>query len=121
QQTQRRARFPDVSYQLAEFYNQYAWLISNTEGDKRKALQYSLRSLELVPDEPAQLDTAGRCYFALDDLENALRVQRRAVKLMPHSPPLVRQLAEFEAAQLAAEPAGDEATGDEALADPPAP
>ncbi len=103
QQIQLRVRFPDMVERLAEHYNQYAWLISNTEGDQQKALQYSLRSLELSPDQPAQLDTAGRCYFALGDLENALRVQRRAVKLMPHSPPLMRQLAEFEAAARANE------------------
>jgi tetratricopeptide (TPR) repeat protein len=100
-QTQARVRFPDLVPTLAEAYNQYAWLISNTEGDQQKALQYSLRSLELVPDIPAQLDTLGRCYFAVGDLQNAVRVQRRAVKLMPHSPPLLRQLAEFEAAAAA--------------------
>lgn len=98
QQIQLRVRFPDMVERLAEHYNQYAWLISNTEGDQQQALQYSLRSLELSPNEPALLDTAGRCYFAIGDLESALRVQRRAVKLMPHSPPLTRQLAEFEAA-----------------------
>lgn len=109
QQFQLRVRFPDMLGSLANQYNQYAWLISNTEGDKQKALQYSLRSLELSPNEPALLDTAGRCYFAVGDLENALRVQRRAVKLLPHSPPLVRQLAEFEAAaQVDVEPANND-------------
>ncbi len=102
-QLQARIRFPDLLYRLAEAYNQYAWLISNTEGDQEKALSYSLRSLELVPDQPAQLDTLGRCYFAVGDLENAIRVQRRAVKQMPYSPPLLRQLAEFEAAAAAAD------------------
>jgi hypothetical protein len=34
----------------------------------------------------------------LGDYENAVRVQRRAVKIEPHSPPLLRQLEEFEAA-----------------------
>lgn len=97
-QAQAPARFPNSSGQLADFYNQYAWLISNTEGDQERALRYSKRSLELVPDNPALLDTCGRCYFAIGDLDAALRTQRRAVKLQPHSPPLVRQLAEFEAA-----------------------
>jgi tetratricopeptide (TPR) repeat protein len=100
-QTQGRVRVPDLAPTLAEAYNQYAWLISNTEGDKQKALQYSLRSLELVPDAPPQLDTLGRCYFAVGDLSSAVRAQRRAVKLAPHSPPLRRQLAEFEAAAAA--------------------
>jgi tetratricopeptide (TPR) repeat protein len=109
-QSQARIRFPDLEARLADSYNQYAWLICNTEGDQKKALQYSLKSLELAPDNPAQLDTCGRCYFALGDYENAVRVQRRAVKLEPHSPPLLRQLEEFEAALAAknAEPASAE-------------
>lgn len=97
-QSQARIRFPELGARLAQAYNQYAWLVCNTEGDQKKALQYSLKSLELTPDNPAQLDTCGRCYFALGDFENAVRVQRRAVKIEPHSPPLLRQLEEFEAA-----------------------
>lgn len=97
-QNQSRLRLPDAGMELAQYLNQYAWLISNTEGNYSKALEYSLYSLELNPDEPAQLDTAGRCYFAVNDLQNAITMQRRAVKLMPHSPPLNRQLAMFEAA-----------------------
>lgn len=80
-----------LGYQL----NQYAWLVSNTEGDFRKALNYSLESLEIEADE-AKLDTCARCYFANNDLENAIRMQKRALKLMPHSPPLRRQLELFE-------------------------
>lgn len=97
-QSQARIRFPDLGARLAQAYNQYAWLICNTEGDQKKALQYSLKSLELTPDNSAQLDTCGRCYFTLGDYENAVRVQRRAVKIEPHSPPLLRQLEEFETA-----------------------
>jgi len=102
-QAQSRLRMPDVGLALAEYLNQYAWLISNTEGNYQKALEYSLYSLELNPDNAAQLDTAGRCYFAVNDLQNAITMQRRAVKLMPHSPPLSRQLAMFEEAAKAKE------------------
>ena len=84
--------------QLASELNQYAWLVSNTEGDLRKALRYSLRSLELSPEEPALLDTCARCYFAVGELSDAVRMQRRAVRLQPHSPPMMRQLEEFETA-----------------------
>lgn len=97
-QAMARARFPNPRGELSELYNQYAWLIANTEGDQRKALQYSLKSLEMTPDQSALLDTCGRCYFAVGDLENAIRMQRRAIKLEPHEPALLRQLAEFEAA-----------------------
>ncbi len=82
---------------VAEMMNQYAWLVSNTEGDYKKALQYSLESLELDADG-AKYDTCGRCYYALGDLENAILMQKRAIKLMPHSPPLERQLKLFEQA-----------------------
>ena len=101
-QAQARARFMNSKEELADLYNQYAWLISNTEGDLRKALQYSLKSLEITPNQSALLDTCGRCYFALGDLQNAILVQRRAIKIEPHSPAMGRQLAEFEAAATAA-------------------
>ncbi|QDT04755.1 Tetratricopeptide repeat protein [Rubripirellula lacrimiformis] len=87
---------------VAELMNQYAWLISNTEGDKQLALEYSLKSLELDADG-AKYDTCGRCYFAIGDYDNAIRMQKRAIKLVPHSPPLERQLKEFESAREAAE------------------
>lgn len=82
----------------AMFYNQWAWLIANTEGDQRKAVEYSLKSLELSPDEPSYLDTLGRCYFAVGDLENAVKSQRKAVELAPHYQVMRRQLALFEEA-----------------------
>jgi tetratricopeptide (TPR) repeat protein len=83
---------------LGSLLNQYAWLVSNTEGDQSKALAYSQESLEIEMDG-AKLDTCARCYYALGDLDNAIRVQKRALKLMPHSPPLLRQLAIFEKAK----------------------
>lgn len=86
---------------LANRLNGYAWLVGNTEGDYDKALQRSLESLEIFPDQPAYLDTLGRCHFAVGDLESAIGVQRRAVELDPHLPPLQQQLNEFLAAQKA--------------------
>ncbi len=84
--------------QLASELNQYAWLVSNTEGDYRKALRYSQRSLELSPNESALLDTCARCHFAVGEIAEAVQVQRKAVRLQPHSPPMERQLEEFEKA-----------------------
>jgi tetratricopeptide (TPR) repeat protein len=79
-------------------YNQLAWLISNTQGDFNEAVNASLKSLEIKPDNPGHLDTLGRCYFALGDYENAVKQQSRAIELDPHSEPMKRQLAEFQAA-----------------------
>jgi tetratricopeptide (TPR) repeat protein len=94
--------------QLATSYNQLAWLVGNTEGDFDEAVQSSHRSLELRPDTGGYYDTLGRCYFArsraaksADDLEKAIKYQRKAVELEPFSGQIRRQLAEFEQAQAA--------------------
>jgi tetratricopeptide (TPR) repeat protein len=94
----RGGRDRDSEELLSDQLNQYAWLISNTEGNLQKALSYSLESIELS-SHWAKLDTCARCYFAVGDLDNAIRMQKRALKLMPHSPPLRRQLEQFQAAQ----------------------
>jgi tetratricopeptide (TPR) repeat protein len=80
----------------ANYYNQWSWLVGNTEGDYAKAVEFSKRSLAMRPDEPSFLDTLGRCYYAAGDLENAIKAQRRAVELAPHYGVMRRQLELFE-------------------------
>ncbi|NOY29340.1 MAG: hypothetical protein GXP28_03935 [Planctomycetes bacterium] len=80
----------------AQWYNHWAWLVSNTKGDYAKAVKYSLHSLELSPDSPSLLDTLGRCYYATGDLENAIKVQRQAIEGHPHLLVMRRQLELFE-------------------------
>ena len=82
--------------QVATSCNQFAWLVSNTFGDFDEALRASHRSLELKPDTAGYLDTLGRCYYAKGDLVNAVKYQRQAVKLDPHSLAIQRQLQLFE-------------------------
>lgn len=77
-------------------YNQYAWLIANTEGDYDRALKYSKRSLELSPDNGGFYDTLARCYYAKKEYARAVQTQTRAVELEPHSGQIRRQLALFE-------------------------
>jgi tetratricopeptide (TPR) repeat protein len=85
-------------------YNQWAWLISNTEGDFQKAIRYSHRSIELIPAGSGKsaggsfLDTLGRCYFAAGDIQNALKYQREAIKKVDYMQVMHRQLAQFEKA-----------------------
>lgn len=83
---------------IAKNLNQIAWLVGNTEGDQKKAVEQSRKSLELRPHSPGSLDTLGRTYFAVGDIKNAIKYQRRAVMLQPHSQQIMRQLSEFEAA-----------------------
>jgi tetratricopeptide (TPR) repeat protein len=79
--------------------NQWAWLVANTEGDYQKAVQYSRRSLELMPDTASLLDTLGRCCYSAGDIESALKYQRQAIEKMPYMQVMHRQLATFERAQ----------------------
>ena len=83
-------------------YNQWAWLISNTEGDYAQAIRYSHHSLELIPEGAGEsagasfLDTLGRCYYAASDYENAVKYQRQAVEKVDYMQVMQRQLALFE-------------------------
>ncbi|MAT69530.1 MAG: hypothetical protein CMJ58_08395 [Planctomycetaceae bacterium] len=81
----------------ASAYNQYAWLISNTEGDFDKALRYSLRSTEIAPEEASFFDTLGRCYYAAGDLDKAIAAQTKACEMTPHYQVMQRQLEFFKA------------------------
>lgn len=82
----------------ANTYNQYAWLVGNTEGDLDEALKFSRMSLELSPNNAAYLDTLAHVHFARGELEEAVRVQTKAVQLEPHSGLLSKELQVFRAA-----------------------
>ncbi|MEM9828916.1 MAG: tetratricopeptide repeat protein, partial [Planctomycetota bacterium] len=83
---------------LAANCNQYAWLVSNTRGDFRRALEAGKLAVKLDPGY-ANLDTLARCYYALGRYDEALATQRQAIELEPHSPPLQRQLKLIETAR----------------------
>ena len=82
-------------------YNNYAWLVANTEGDYALALQYANRSLEATdssdPEQIAErMDTVARCHYALGQIDQAIAVQRRAVDRLPNSLPILNQLKFFQ-------------------------
>jgi tetratricopeptide (TPR) repeat protein len=79
-------------------YNQFAWLVGNTEGDLDTAIHYSHRSIELLEPlrKPAgYLDTLAHCYAAKGDLESAIKYQTRAVEIEPHTQQIRRALERF--------------------------
>ncbi len=84
---------------LAGALNNYAWLISNTEGDFEEALRFSQQSLHASPGDAGLLDTLGRCYYSLGELDKAIKYQRWAVQRDPHEVQVRRQLELFEAAR----------------------
>ena len=75
--------------------------MGNTFGEQdpqlaEEAIRNSLKSLKLKPDAAGYLDTLGRCYYAKGDLENAIRFQKEAARLHPHSGLIRGQLEFFE-------------------------
>ena len=76
-------------------YNQYAWLVGNTEGDFDEALRCSRKSLELQPEEGGYYDTLAHVYFGKGDYENAVKYQSKAAQLEPHSGLIQQKLKVF--------------------------
>jgi tetratricopeptide (TPR) repeat protein len=89
-------------------YNQFAWLVANTEGDFDEAVRMSLRSIEIrraevsnsaeAPNVGGYLDTLAHCYYAKRDYASAVRYQTEAVASEPHSQAIARQLIVFRKA-----------------------
>jgi hypothetical protein len=80
-------------------YNQYAWLVANTEGDFDLALEYSLKSVELKSESGGLRDTLAHCYFAKQDYNNAVKTQEQASRMEPQSQTIKRALDKFRAAK----------------------
>ncbi|MFP6675948.1 MAG: hypothetical protein VB878_12775 [Pirellulaceae bacterium] len=87
---------PNASELIAHFNNQYAWLVANTTGDYGEALRRCRQSVDLMPDASGYWDTLARCYFAKKEYTNAVKYQRHAVSLEPHSGQIKKQLELFE-------------------------
>lgn len=80
-------------------YNQYAWLVANTEGDFDLALEYSLKSVELKNESGGLRDTLAHCYFAKQDYANAVKTQEQAARMEPQSQTIKRALDKFRKAK----------------------
>ena len=90
----------------ANGYNEYAWLVANTEGDADKATRYSQQSLVKSFDNSSYLDTLAHCRAAAGDLAGAVRWQSLARRHEPHNHTIEKNLERFEAmaAKAAAKP-----------------
>ena len=76
-------------------YNEYAWLVANTEGDLRKAIRYSKISLVKSFDSSSYLDTLAHCQFAAGDKAAAVRTQALALRQEPHNRTIRRNYDRF--------------------------
>ncbi|MFM9196617.1 MAG: hypothetical protein ACKOWG_12930 [Planctomycetia bacterium] len=77
-------------------YNEYAWLVANTEGDVRKATRYSKFSLVKSFDSSSYLDTLAHCHAAAGNKAAAVRTQSLALRHEPHNRTIRKNLARFE-------------------------
>jgi hypothetical protein len=80
----------------ANSYNEYAWLVANTEGDVQKALRYSKHSLVKSFDSSSYLDTLAHCQAAAGDIPAAIRTQTLALRQEPHNRTIRRNLERFQ-------------------------
>ena len=80
------------------YYNQFAWLVGNTEGDSDEALRCARKAVELEPETAAYLDTLAHVYFGRGDVENAVKHQTRAAELEPYSGLIANKLEVFQKA-----------------------
>lgn len=76
-------------------YNEYAWLVANTEGDLLRATRYSKRSLNLDFDSASFLDTLAHCYAAAGNRNEAIRCQVAALRKDPGSNTIKKNLQKF--------------------------
>ena len=77
-------------------YNEYAWLVANTEGDLQKATRYSKLSLVKSFDSSSYLDTLAHCQFAAGSKAAAVRTQSLALRQEPHNRTIRKNLARFQ-------------------------
>jgi hypothetical protein len=78
-------------------YNEYAWLVANTEGDLQKATRYSKLSLVKSFDSSSYLDTLAHCQAAAGNKAAATRTQTLAMRQEPHNRTIRKNLARFQA------------------------
>ena len=78
-------------------YNEYAWLVANTEGDLQKATRYSKLSLVKSFDSSSYLDTLAHCQAAAGNKTAAVRTQSLALRQEPHNRTIRKNLARFQA------------------------
>ena len=86
----------------ANSYNEYAWLVANTQGDIDKATRYSKQSLAKSFDSASYLDTLAHCRAAAGDLKGAIRWQMLARRQEPHNRMILANLRRFQTQATAA-------------------
>jgi thioredoxin-related protein len=88
---------------VASQLNSLAWGYVETLSDKaswKKALVWSARSLELIPNEAAMLDTYANLLYKLGKKKKAIQYQEQAVKASPDDESLKQTLQKIKSGTL---------------------
>jgi tetratricopeptide (TPR) repeat protein len=89
---QRSAQDPDDPASL----NEIAWLAGRTGERPKEALELATRAVAEEPDTAAYLDTAAEANFRCGNVDEAIRLERRALELEPDHRFFAEQLSRFE-------------------------
>lgn len=84
-----------TSRELSNRCNEYAWLVSQTEGDFEDALRKANLACELDEANAAYLDTKAATLWRLGRRDEAVAIQREAVAIEPESRSMQRTLEKY--------------------------
>lgn len=79
--------------------NRLAWIYAKKGSNLNEALKLSEKSLTIFDDIPEYLDTLSEVNHRTGNNEEAVRLTKRAIELMPAEPYYKRQLFKFQKAQ----------------------
>lgn len=79
--------------------NRLAWIYAKKGSNLSEALKLSEKSLSIFDDIPEYLDTLSEVNHRTGNNEEAVRLAKRAIELMPGEPYYKRQLFKFQKAQ----------------------
>jgi tetratricopeptide (TPR) repeat protein len=77
------------------FQNELAWLCARSGERPAEALELARRALADQPENPAYLDTAAEANFRCGNVDEAIRLESRALELEPGDEFMTEQLARF--------------------------
>jgi tetratricopeptide (TPR) repeat protein len=84
-------------------HNSLAWLAACCRRELDKALEHTLKAVELSPSSPGYLDTLGEVYFQRGDKDKALAAARKCLEMDPKNAYYRKQLKRIEAGDRLAE------------------
>ena len=86
--------------QSADAHNALAWLFARCHRDLAKALEHAKTSVTLLPGKTWNQDTLAEVYFHLGKREEAVEIEKKAVKRSPGRRFYRNQLKRFQTAPL---------------------